>query len=58
MLLTGMGLAGPKTGKGTIRCTLTDKTVDECCCIQKNSKQYCILAKRAIDKCCCKTEGK
>lgn len=48
-LLTGMGLAGPKPGKGTIRCTLTNKTVDKCCCIQKNNKQYGVLAKKAIE---------
>ncbi len=38
-------------------CTLTGKTVDQCCCVkQKDGKLYCTLAKKTVDKCCCKAE--
>jgi len=42
------------TEKATkMRCTLTDKVVDNCCCEKRDGKLYCPLAKKAVEKCCC-----
>lgn len=39
-------------------CSLTGKTVQECCCTQqKDGKLYCTLAKRTVDPCCCRAEN-
>ena len=46
---------------GKMRCSLTGKVVDKCCCEQRDGKLYCPLAKKAVEKCCCtpvKGEGK
>ena len=54
------GLASERVAAGTRDtakwvCTLTGKTVDQCCCEQqKDGKLYCTLAKKTVDKCCCK----
>jgi hypothetical protein len=37
----------------TMKCTLTGKEVNTCCCEQKNGKPFCKLAKKEVDKCCC-----
>ncbi len=42
---------------GAVTCSLTGKTVAECCCTQKDGKLYCTLAKKTIDTCCCKPAG-
>jgi hypothetical protein len=44
---------------GKMRCSLTGKVVDKCCCVQREGKSYCTLAKKTVDKCCCTpvTEG-
>jgi len=37
-----------------MKCTLTGKEVETCCCEQqKNGKLFCKLAKKEVDKCCC-----
>ncbi len=36
-----------------MRCTLTGKEIDNCCCEKRDGKLYCPLAKKAVDKCCC-----
>ncbi len=36
-----------------MRCTLTGKEVDKCCCEKRNDKLYCPLAKKTVEKCCC-----
>ena len=38
---------------GAVRCTLTNKVVEKCCCEQKDGKTYCPLAKKTVEKCCC-----
>ena len=55
LLLAGLTLAAPQVAKkeASLRCTLTDKTIEKCCCGQRNGKLYCPLAKKSIDKCCC-----
>ncbi len=36
-------------------CTLTNRTIEKCCCIQqKDGNLYCTLAKKSIESCCCK----
>lgn len=36
-------------------CTLTNTTVEKCCCVeQKDGKLYCTLARKTVDPCCCK----
>jgi len=41
-----------------LRCSLTGKVVDRCCCVQREGKLYCTLAKRNVDSCCCQPAGK
>lgn len=36
-----------------LRCTLTGKVVDKCCCEQREGKTYCPLAGKTVEKCCC-----
>ena len=38
---------------GKLRCSLTGKVVDKCCCEKREGKLYCPLAKRSVEKCCC-----
>lgn len=38
---------------GGLKCSLTGKKIDSCCCQQKDGKLYCPLAKKAIEQCCC-----
>ena len=39
---------------GKLRCSLTGKTVDECCCVQREGKTHCTLADKDVANCCCK----
>ena len=44
-----------------LRCSLTGKEVDKCCCVEREGKLHCPLAKKDVEKCCCtkvKAEGK
>jgi len=41
------------TASEPLRCTLTGKTVESCCCTEKDGKLYCPLAKKTIESCCC-----
>jgi hypothetical protein len=36
-----------------MRCSLTGKVVEKCCCVQKEGKTYCTLAKETVENCCC-----
>jgi len=36
-----------------LRCSLTGKTVDTCCCEQRQGKLHCTLADRDVATCCC-----
>ena len=40
-----------------VRCTLTGKVVDKCCCEQREGKTYCPLAGKTVEKCCCEPVG-
>ncbi len=50
-------LPRPAQGASTLRCTLTNKKVEKCCCEQREVKLYCTLAKKTIDSCCCQPAG-
>jgi hypothetical protein len=55
LLLAVWVLAAPPapTTKPALRCTLTGKRIESCCCVQREGKLYCPLAKKAIESCCC-----
>ena len=55
LILAGSAWAAPQASKGhdSLRCTLTNKVIEKCCCEQRQGKQYCTLAKKTIEKCCC-----
>jgi len=36
-----------------LKCSLTGKVVDKCCCVEREGKTYCTLAKKSVEKCCC-----
>ena len=37
-----------------LRCSLTGKTIESCCCeTAKNGKLHCTLANKDVKKCCC-----
>jgi len=36
-----------------LKCSLTSKVVDKCCCEERDGKTYCTLAKKNVEKCCC-----
>jgi hypothetical protein len=47
-------VAAPETSE-RVTCTLTNQTVDKCCCVQReDGTLYCTLAKTPIESCCCK----
>ena len=46
--------AAAATGKAEkMKCSLTGKVVDKCCCVDREGKTYCTLAKKNVEKCCC-----
>ena len=56
--ILAVGIAAAKTG-AKVTCTLTNKTMEECCCVvQKDGKLYCTLAKKTVEPCCCKPAEK
>ncbi len=43
-----------------MRCSLTGKAVDKCCCVEREGRTHCKLADKDVEKCCCtpvKAEG-
>jgi len=36
-----------------LRCSLTGKVVDSCCCVQRDGKLHCTLAGKDVEACCC-----
>ncbi|MCI0402911.1 MAG: hypothetical protein L0212_05235 [Acidobacteria bacterium] len=44
---------GQAAAQEPLRCTLTGKTIESCCCAEKDGKLYCPLAKKTIESCCC-----
>jgi hypothetical protein len=57
--IVAMGAAAAQKKATKVTCTLTNKTVETCCCVeQKDGKLYCTLAKKTVDPCCCKPAEK
>ncbi len=40
-------------GHGKMRCSLTGKVVDTCCCVEREGKTHCTLADKDVAECCC-----
>ena len=59
LLFAGLALSAQQAQKkpASYRCTLTGKSVEKCCCEQRDKKLYCPLAKKTIEKCCCEPAG-
>ena len=46
--------SGNATPTGSLRCTLTGKVINSCCCVRaQNGNLHCTLAKKDIKNCCC-----
>jgi hypothetical protein len=60
LLAAALSFAGPQAAKkeAALRCTLTNKIIEKCCCVQKDGKTYCPLAKKTVEKCCCESASK
>lgn len=58
LIVLGGSAAQKETKTTKLTCTLTKKTIDKCCCIQKDGKLYCTLAKKTVDPCCCEPAAK
>jgi hypothetical protein len=58
LLVLGVSAAQKETKSTKLTCTLTKKTIDKCCCIQKDGKLYCTLAEKTVDPCCCEPAAK
>ena len=43
----------PKEGSGKMRCSLTGRVMDTCCCVEKEGKMHCTLADKDVETCCC-----
>lgn len=46
----------PRTATATnakLRCSLTGKVVDRCCCVEREGKLHCTLANKDVATCCC-----
>lgn len=46
----------PRTATTTspkLRCSLTGKIVDRCCCVEREGKLHCTLANKDVATCCC-----
>ncbi len=59
LLVAALALSAAPTQKkpASYRCSLTGKTVETCCCEQRDKKLYCTLAKKTVEKCCCEQAG-
>ena len=41
-----------------MKCRVTGKTMDKCCCEMKDGEFYCKLTKKTYAKCCCDMPAK
>ena len=37
-----------------LRCSLTGRVVDACCCLEREGKTHCTLAGKDVATCCCR----
>ena len=47
------GHGSAKDGSGKMRCSLTGRIMDTCCCVEKEGKMNCTLADKDVESCCC-----
>jgi hypothetical protein len=40
-----------------MRCSLTGKVMDTCCCVEREGKTHCTLADKDVAECCCTPVG-
>ena len=52
-VIAGIGVGHSKAAVNNLICSLTGKTIETCCCEEKNGKLYCPLADKTIESCCC-----
>ena len=53
--VAALGASAAQKTTERVTCTLTNTTVEKCCCVQQeDGKLYCTLAKKTVDPCCCK----
>lgn len=48
---TAVEASSPSVAK--MKCSLTGKVVDRCCCVEREGKTRCTLAKKDMESCCC-----
>ena len=53
LVTAGLGTGFSNAAVKSLVCSLTGKTIETCCCQEKNDKLYCTLADKTIDDCCC-----
>jgi hypothetical protein len=58
LIVLATSAAQMETKPTKLTCTLTKKTIEKCCCVQKDGKLFCTLAKKAVDPCCCEPAPK
>ena len=53
--VAAVAITGSAKPHGNLRCSLTGKTISECCCEKSKTGTglYCPLAKKDIQACCC-----
>jgi len=49
---------GETVKPGKLRCSLTGKVVDSCCCVERQGKTHCTLADKDVETCCCEPVAK
>ncbi len=58
-LLTGLvALAASAGTSQKVYCEKKAKTIEKCCCVEKNGKLVCTLTGEKLDACCCKPAKK
>lgn len=53
LVTAGIGAGHTKATVKNLVCSLTGRTIETCCCQEKDGKLYCPLADKTIDDCCC-----
>jgi hypothetical protein len=42
-----------KRASAKMRCSLTGKVMETCCCVEKEGKMHCTLTDKDVETCCC-----
>lgn len=54
LALTAFAAPPASSEASKLKCSLTGKVVEKCCCVDKDGKTHCTLADKDIERCCCK----